>query len=148
MTREEIYKIWLDAKAGQVNEHDLVQRRTEGYWPDTIFYYDCPCGGKDHHAARYVSADPNDRTISAAKLSCVLNCYVTDKQWLIRPVDTAATIKGEEEKYIALLAKAPAIVKKVVAKRGWSEDTKAFLLDTHGIEGEVAEEIVSGRWKS
>lgn len=131
---------WREPK-GIVDESDLVAvalaaTATAGQW------YECPCGG-DHAAWRPWVKEDGEKYVGC--LGPILTCFVTDRQWLIRAVDVGSIILAEEVAYINLLGRAPAIVQKVVAKRGWSEETRAFLADTHGIEAELSQSIVEGK---
>ena len=134
---------WLAAKAGILEERQLVfvkLQRTHGVddppHGNEIRFYKCPCGGRDHYASR--STVEVDRGHWPSE---ILNCYETGKQWLVRHPDVPGIIRGEEEKYLKLLERAPAIVAKVVAQRGWSDATLAFLKDTHGIDEDLAREL-------
>ena len=135
MEFEEIKRRWFEAKEGIIPLSDLQQVKHVG---DILHrYYICPCGSEDHYGSR-----PYDPGALLDEYGCVLTCYDKNKQWLIKKTDIQQMIRTEEEHYIKLLEKAPSVVKKVIAKRGWSEETKAFLLDTHGIDPELAESIM------
>ncbi len=137
MDFEEIKQQWFAAKSGILEESDL----TEVGRDDDYIWYECPCGGSDHNASRAFIREGYSKFPST-----VLNCLFSGErgwqQWLIRPVDVAAVIRGEEEKYLALLKRAEPTVRKIVAKRGWSDETATFLKDTHGIDREIAESFV------
>lgn len=128
---EQWYPAWLERKEGVIGLEELGQgvpdEEADGVW------FRCPCGGKDHVAlARYIHEG------LSKWMSPVLNCYMDNKQWLIQRPDTQRVIREEEEKYLQLLEKAPAIVEKVTRRKGWSEETLDYLWDTHGIDRETA----------
>ena len=136
----EAYTQWRNAKAGVIDcpalAADLTgdQRKlTRDGWR----WYVCPCGG-DHYAARRHYPDGLSQTLSA-----VLTCFVTRQQWLVKAPDVEQIIRSEEVAYLASLAKHEAIVKKVVKSLGVSDETIAFLWDTHGITKEEVEEILA-----
>lgn len=140
MTYEGIKKRWCESKEGILEESDIgVVIKKEHFQGREWYFYKCPCRGDDHLAMRTFIEEGFSR-----HLSPVLNCFFTRKQWLVRPVDVAKVIKDEEEKYLKLIEKAPALVKKIVAKRGWSDETAFFLEDTHGIDRELAQSIIDG----
>lgn len=137
MEFDDIYKAWMEAKEGVLEEDDIewVVLSADGQRWQTC---KCPCGGKDHVAMRPFlqegrSSFPGD----------VLTCFVTRKQWLIRTASIEGIIRNEEESFFKLMTRAPAIVRKIVKKRGWSDETALFLKDTHGIDRALAEEILA-----
>lgn len=136
MDHDEIKRRFFESKAGVLDEPDLRPAGRTEVRGRPYLLYDCPCGGTDHVAMRAFEDDGFSRFPAD-----ILNCFVNRLQWLIRPVDVAGTIRREEEKYLDLIRRAPAIVAKVVARRGWSEETLAFLEDTHGIDRELAESV-------
>lgn len=138
MTYEEIRAAFFRSKAGFLEEKDLRYCETRERHPGSWLCYICPCGSVEHYAVRSIISDPD---AYSSYPSPVLNCFETGQQWLVRPVNVQEVIREEEERYIQLLERAPAQLKKVVARRGWSEATIAYLKDTHGIERELAEEI-------
>ena len=142
-----ISKRWFEAKAGLIDSaevepaKDLTIEQRELAIRFDAQWCRCPCGGKDHLAYRRYYAEGLSKTLSP-----VVTCFRTNRQWLARPPDVAGIIESEERTCLALLARAPEIVKKVVKKRGWSKETAAFLRDTHGIDEEMAAKIVTGEW--
>lgn len=54
-----------------------------------------------------------------------------------------ATIRAEEERAFDLAASASDLVPKIIAKRGMSGDTLAFLHHTHGLDPETVAAIVT-----
>ena len=128
-----IYDQWSARFTGVIDRHDIkVMLREDDRWWSV-----CPCGEDDHYASNALVTE------GFCRFPCdILNCYITGKQWLIRPVDVAGIIRKEEEAYIKLIKSAPNIVSKIVGKRGVSDETFAFLKDTHGIDRELAEEIL------
>ena len=137
---DDIKESWFSSKIPSLEENQLnfvsVIRSEDGKeWRA----YDCPCGGKDHCATRPMAQDGYSQYPSD-----ILTCYINNRQWLVRPVNVVAVIREEEEKYLKLVAKASRIVRKIVKKRGLSEDTLLFLKDTHGIDRELVQEILDG----
>lgn len=110
-----------------------VVRARDGVW------FVCPCGGDGHYAFRNWIPEGN-----SAWLSPVLNCYDTNRQWLVKSVPVADIILKEETAYIKLLDRAETLVPKIVKKRGMNADTIFFLRDTHGIPEELVKEIMNG----
>lgn len=135
-----LYDQWRAAKSGVIDECDLVFIGEDRDGPGGR-WFECPCGGEDHAARIPWVFEGFGRS-----LGVVLTCYITGQQWLIRRPNVADLIRAEEESYIKLLQKAPGIVRQVIRNRGWSEETKEFLLDTHGIDPEISQEIVNGTW--
>jgi len=135
VTYEEIKRQFFASKEGILDSSDLIQ--SVCIVNEDFLRYVCPCGSSDHDAIRFyypmqlgeMSAEPSD----------VLNCFDTRRQWLIRPPNVVGMIESEERKYFELLRHAPAIVKKVIDKRGKSDLAFDYLLDTHGIDRETAE---------
>ena len=134
MTYSEIKDKWFAGK--EVLEENYL---SHGMRINQHCYYKCPCGADDHCASRAIVDYTENQ---GSSLSCVLHCHITGRQWLIRPKDIVDIIRREEEAYIKLTEKAPAIVKKVITKRGWSYETRKFLFDTHGIDEELANECM------
>lgn len=124
MDMDEIKRHWLKNKL-IIDEKSLVLVGIKGEFT----LYECPlCGPEaDHLAARATIAEGY-----SSYLSPVLNCFHRNLQWLVRSTPVADMIYNEE--VIALLAKAPKIIKKVIAERGYNEDTVKFLRETYGIE--------------
>ena len=140
MTIKKVGAAWLKAKAGILNLHDLVLVRiVHRNWKEFWNQYECPCGGSDHYASL-----PYIISGYSSGLGAVLSCYETNQQWLIRRPDIAGMIRKEEQGYFKLLKSGPAIVRKIVKKLGWSEETIAFLKDTHGIDRDLAELVHEG----
>lgn len=138
MTRDELTTAWFAAKEPRrLEESDLVRRGAATVRGRTYLLYDCPCGGDGHDAMRGFEEGGLSRWPSA-----VINCFVTGRQWLVRPVDVAAVIKDEEGQYLRLLERAPAIVNKAVKRLGLTEATFAFLKDTHGLDRDIVEEVL------
>ena len=136
MDLEEIKQRFFAAKAGVLDYEQLIRHCEDeevgGVW------FSCPCGSDNHLALI--------RWLGLSRcLSNVLTCFVTDQQWLVRMPegpDPAGIVKGEEEKYLRLLERAPAIVEKAVCERGWSAETLAYLHDTHGIDLDTARSVM------
>jgi hypothetical protein len=136
MEIEEIKRLWREHKEERILDFsDLIRlfddEKAGGTW------FKCPCGASGHLALmRWMS---HDRCLSG-----ILNCLILEKQWIVNmPLGlVAGLIKKEEERYLSLLKKAPAIVRKVVAKRGQSEETFHFLRDTHGIDEDTTRAIL------
>lgn len=134
-----IVDAFIKSKAGTVAETELVEVRRDGAtWDiDQVVWYECPCGGPDHLAGRRWIA------LGYGKfLSDILNCPITRQQWLIGPSSVAAQILKEENRFWDMMKRGAKIVPKVVAKRGWSDETAEFLMDTYGIERDEAEMIL------
>lgn len=125
---------WLAAKAGILNESDLVA--VEHLSDKYTQYYVCPCGDKDHYAVRRLIID-------GLQWSVVVNCLEKMLQWAVRPptYDIVGIIEQEEIKYAKVIERADKIVPKEIKKRGDVPETYAFLKDSHGIEEELAKEI-------
>jgi len=129
----QIVDAWLRAKEGVLEESDLEEIERDPKW----IWYVCPCGETDHAAARALICEGLSQSPSQ-----VVTCFVHNRQWAVRPVDVGEVIRGEEEKYLSLLKQAAAIVPKIIARRGRSEETFAYLKDTHGIDRDVAEGVL------
>lgn len=97
-------------------------------------WYCCPNGCEDHAAFRPVESR-NGRSVSLAD---ILTCFCCHQQWFVE-TDTSSIIEREEKAYLDLLAGAEKTVTRVIARRGWSEETAAFLYETHGIPRDVSE---------
>lgn len=132
MDVNEIRQQWFAHFAAVLNDGDLrvVREDRDHTW------YVCPCGGNDHAASRSWYSNGH-----SMELSPVLNCYVTNQQWLVRLPDVAGIIQQEEKKYIDLLNRAGPIITKITKRRGKSEETKVFLFDTHGIPADVVDDF-------
>ena len=129
---------FFQSKSGALEEEELVYVKSELFLGRQWYFYECPCGGEDHYATRAMIKEGFSQF-----LSTILNCFCTEQQWLIRPIDTANLICLEEKKYFELLKKSENIVRKIISKQGFSEKTIAFLKDTHGIDREIVECIIS-----
>jgi hypothetical protein len=141
--KDTIYNRWYESKSGVIDLHDLNIVKYKNDDPDFMGHWcDCPCGSDEHWA--WLPWYTRDGDIYP-KHGDVLTCFVTDKQWLIRQPDVAGRIFAEEKKYIELLTTASALVEKVVKKRGWSEETKLFLKETHGIPMDISQDIAEMR---
>ncbi len=116
-------------EASELTDEQKRLNRESGYR-----WYDCPCGGADHLATRRYFSEGFGYTLSP-----VLTCFVTDRQWLVRPADVEAIIRAEEEAYLRVLEKSGPIVKKTIRKMGNCPETWAFLKDTYGIDKEMVE---------
>jgi len=104
---------------GVLRESDLVQpAKMKDRWT-----YRCPCGGNDHCASRLFD-------------SLFVHCYQHNRQWLI--VDNAeyvaSIIRSEERKYLKLLERAPATVKRFFKRREITGETVSACWHTHGID--------------
>lgn len=97
-------------------------------WSFTVMWHNCPCGGDDHYASRSFFPDGGSQTLSP-----ILNCYITEQQWLIKDKSVQDIIKEEEDKYLKLLKNSEVIIEKVTKKLGKNAETLHFLWDTHGI---------------
>src|SRR5689334_10141708 len=138
MTYDEIKAKWFAAKAGILNEQDLKLLHSEVFMGRTLLFYDCPCGGKDHLAARSVI-----QTDFSQEPSPILNCFETRQQWLVKPPNVKGIIRTEEEKYLKLLKLAPKIIAKILAKYGLSDNTLFLLKDTYGIDPEIVDMFIN-----
>lgn len=141
MKFEEIYKIWRERFVDVLEETDIKIISADRFLNRDFLWYECPCGGQDHAAARFFIEEGFSKSLSE-----VITCFINDKQWLIRPIDVAETIRDEEEKYFKLIARSTNIVEKVTAKRGESEETITYLWDTHGIPDDIVRDLWSD-WK-
>lgn len=141
MNKPDVCRQWLAAKSGVVDESDLIFVREERRLGDGGRWYKCQCG-----IAGHVAFIPWDFDGLNRRLGDVMTCFVTEKQWLIHRANVCNTIRDEEVNYIELLKNAPKVTAKAISRRGWSDETKAFLADTHGIDQEVSQAIVDGTW--
>lgn len=134
MDFEEICARWRANLAGVIDVRELKELSRSG----DMLCYECPCRRRDHVAMRLT-----DDLRGKWTLCDILTCFVSRQQWLIR-TDVADIIRDEEQKYFDLLAKAPAVIRKVRAKhQDWDrERLLAYLLDTHGIDPEIAGELI------
>ena len=140
MTFDEIKNNWFANKERIISESSLhFIRACRNKNGKLYMYYKCPCGAADHAAMRAFVHDGLSQYLSP-----VLNCYYTLKLWLVQSPDIIQIIRDEEEKCLNLLSRAPEIVRKVVAKKGWSNSTLQYLKDTHGIDEELSQKIVKG----
>ena len=140
MTFEDIQKAFFESKAAILDESDLVYVKAETFREQEWLFYHCPCGLDHKHLAMRVVFQEGLSKVRAD----VLNCFKNNLQWLIRPVNVAGVIEQEEKQYLSLLKRAPAIIKKVLAKRALNEETIAFLKDTHGIDKEMVDFYFQG----
>lgn len=140
MEWEGLSKQWMDAKSGVIPRGDLVFVREDRNGPiKNGQWFSCPCGGNHLAFVPFIAQGMSQ------SLGNVLTCFPTNQQWLIRDADVAGIIFSEEQSYIKLLEESPKVLAKVVAKRGWSEETKRFLAETHGIDPEVSQEIMDSQ---
>lgn len=137
MDFNELARQWMAGKSGILDAADLVEVCRDDQW----IWYKCPCAADDHCASRAFIVEGMSK-FPADVLTCLFSGERGWQQWLIRPVDVAGVIRNEEERYLALLKRAEPLVKKIVARRGWSDETAAFLKDTHGIDRDIAEAFV------
>ena len=137
MNRDEIAAKVRERMAGTLEESDLVYVRTSRVGDCEWRWYVCPCGSDEHYAGRPMVSEGLSQSPGRW-----LTCFKTELQWFVRRTDVEGVIREEEEAYLRLLDAAPAIVAKVVKKRGCSEETIAFLEDTHGIDRDISEEIM------
>lgn len=117
---------WFASKSGVVDVGELRYVRAYGSW----VFYGCPgCGGVASRV--YVVEGFSQR------LSEVLTCCWCDRQWLVRVADVVGIIRGEEEKYLKLLEGAERVVERVFEMMGDNEESRRYLKETHGIDGEL-----------
>ncbi len=130
---------WMSNKKF-IDMHSIrIVDKIESVSGSELLVYDrcvCPCGGKDHYAlwprVDHVFHDGRSH-------ADLLTCFRNNQQWLVRWPSVKKVIESEEMSFYKLMEMAPGIVRRVIAKRGWSEETISFLFDTHGIDRETAE---------
>lgn len=127
----DIAEMWRSHFSGVLDQRDLGEPCHDTVRGQRCYWYTCPCGQDNHRAYRPLGSEPGD----------VLTCFVTGQQWLIRQ-NVAGIIEDEERKYLNLLKNAPGVVRRVVADMGRGEDAMAYLKDTHGIDRELALEVM------
>ena len=128
---EQLYPQWI-ANKGIIKHEDVVVLESPTHQP--YVWVRCPCGVKGHLGYwPKVGKDMSD----------VITCFESRQQWLVKPErDLPGIIYDEEASFIKLLESSPALVNKVSAKRGISEQTVAFLKDTHGVPKGISRGIM------
>ena len=109
-------------------------------------YYVCPCGGTDHYAMRMIApkvvAAPNKVALDngwPAKAP-ILNCYQTDKFWIIDD-NVVNVINREEKKFNALLDKwVPLLPTEMTAAQAFDYHT------SKGVPFELVEILVTDKF--
>lgn len=137
---EWIIKRWWESKEPEqlfLSDLTLVDSKYEHN------YYICPCDKKEGCASiPWDSSNING-------LGNILSCYCdlkNPKQWLVHHFNTEEiknSIYVEEIKYLNLLKKADVIVPKIIKKMGLNDNTLDFLKETHGIDKEIVEIILT-----
>lgn len=128
---------WIvDAWIKDKTRIDVRELKPVGDEKENSEWYECPCGcGNLAYRPRIIEWQ------TFVGMADILTCFRTDgsvRQWFI-VTDVAGIIRGEEQRYLDLLNRADPICTKAFRKRGVSEETYAFLKDTHGIDREIAE---------
>jgi len=131
----DLYKVWFEHFQAVLDCRDVQEVKREVFMGRHLVWYECPCGGKDHYAARLFYADGLSMTLSP-----VLTCFINNQQWLVR-TDVAGSIKDEEIMYFRLLKRSTKVVEKVTKERGRSDETVHYLWDTHGIPEEIVRDL-------
>jgi len=143
--KDEFYRKWRDGFSSVLDSvieaDDLTDAQRSFALKQDGRWFRCPCGSTEHLAYRQYIREGMSKSLSP-----VIVCFSTNQQWFVRSPEVASTILGEEMSYIHLLNKSPSIVRKVIRKKGWSKETKAFLMDTYGIDPEISQAIVDGTW--
>jgi hypothetical protein len=105
--------------------------------------YVCPCGGDGCCAwlPDEIFHDDEGQPLSESPGS-VLTCFDTGRQWLVPRIDVAATVKAEEETYLALLSRADKVIARTLTRRPRDETTVRFLQETHGIPEEISRDLM------